>query len=157
MRITLMFTGKTEAGYLKEGLDIYIKRLNRYIPTDIKIISEPFNKPGSPATGTKMSGYKKYVSTQGGSYFKVLLDEKGDQLSSEKFAGLIEKIMTRGYKELIFMTGGAYGFPEEMYREADRTLSLSGMTFTHQMVRLILVEQLYRAMTIIRGEPYHHG
>ena len=156
MRITLIFTGKTEESYLKDGIDLYVKRISRYIPTGIKIISEPVKKSGSHNRGNITDEYKKLTSVKSGQSFKVLLDEKGEQLTSDKFAGFIEKKMVMGYRELVFLTGGAYGFTEEIYHEADSILSLSAMTFTHQMVRLILVEQLYRAMTIIRGEPYHH-
>ncbi len=146
MKIILLFTGKTEESYLKEGIDIYSKRVERYIPHEIKIINER-KKKFTAGNSLPVSGHSSYV---------VCLDEKGDKLSSVDFAKFLEKIMNQGYKELVFVTGGAYGFTERETLRADRLLSLSKMTFSHQMVRLILVEQIYRALTIIRGEPYHH-
>ncbi|MFO7922675.1 MAG: 23S rRNA (pseudouridine(1915)-N(3))-methyltransferase RlmH [Bacteroidales bacterium] len=156
MKIKLLFTGKTEESYLKEGIDIYTQRVKRYIPLEVKIIEEFAKKQGSPARRTKTRKTGRIISGIDKSSFLVLLDEKGKSFSSPEFAGFLEKKIIMGYKEIIFVTGGAYGFPEELYSRANRIISLSEMTFTHQMVRLILVEQLYRAMTIINGEPYHH-
>jgi 23S rRNA (pseudouridine1915-N3)-methyltransferase len=146
MKLILLFTGKTEDSYLKEGIDIYSKRIGRYIPHEIKIINER-KKKFTAGNSLPVLGQSSYV---------VCLDEKGDKLSSVDFAKFLEKMMNQGYKELVFITGGAYGFTEGETLTADRLLSLSQMTFSHQMVRLILVEQIYRALTIIRGEPYHH-
>lgn len=155
MKLKLLFTGKTEDGYLKEGIDIYTKRLRHYIPYEIKIAGE--RKKKSFQQSAKISAeYEKLMSAFDKTAYIVLLDEKGEKLTSEGFAGLIEKNMNHGYRELVFITGGPYGFPENIRNKADRIVSLSDMTFSHQMVRLILVEQIYRAMTIIRGEPYHH-
>lgn len=156
MKIVLLFTGKTEEAYLNEGIGIYIRRLKRYIPVEIRIIGETGKKKAS-AGKHKIRESGKLSIPAGNLSYLALLDEKGDKFNSEEFAGFIEQIMTRGYKELVFVTGGAYGFPELMHRKADRKISLSDMTYTHQMVRLILAEQIYRAMTIIRGEPYHHS
>jgi 23S rRNA (pseudouridine1915-N3)-methyltransferase len=146
MKIILFFTGKTEDSYLKEGIDIYSKRIERYIPHEIKVINERKKKS---TAGNRIPAF-------GQSSYVVCLDEKGDKLSSVDFAKFVEKIMNQGYKELVFITGGAYGFTEGEVPLANRLLSLSDMTFSHQMVRLILVEQIYRALTIIWGEPYHH-
>jgi 23S rRNA (pseudouridine1915-N3)-methyltransferase len=146
MKIILLFTGKTEDNYLKEGMEKYLKRIGRYIPLEVKIINERKKKSISGDLLT-VSGSHSYV---------VCLDEKGDRLNSSGFANFLEKIMNQGYKELVFITGGAYGFSESEKQSANKLLSLSEMTFSHQMVRLFLVEQIYRAMTIIRGEPYHH-
>ncbi len=146
MKIILLFTGKTDDSYLREGIEIYSKRIERYIPHEIKIINERRNKS---AGGGKIPVF-------GQSSYIVFLDEKGEKLSSVNFAKFLEKIMNQGYKELVFITGGAYGFTKEEIIMADRLISLSEMTFSHQMVRLILVEQVYRALTIIRGEQYHH-
>jgi 23S rRNA (pseudouridine1915-N3)-methyltransferase len=146
MKIILLFTGKTEDNYLKEGIEKYSKRIGRYIPYEIKIINERKKKS---AAGDLL--------TASGSYsYVVCLDEKGDKLNSSDFANFLEKIMNQGYKELVFITGGAYGFSESEKQSANKLISLSEMTFSHQMVRLFLVEQIYRAITIIRGEPYHH-
>ena len=156
MKLTLLFTGKTEDSYLKEGIEIYAKRLKRYLPLEIKIIGESVKRSKSSAGRARIRESEIITSAVSRSSYIVLLDEKGKCYSSEEFARFIENIMNRGYRELVFVTGGAYGFSDELYGKADHKVSLSDMTFTHQMVRLILTEQLYRAVTIIRGEPYHH-
>ncbi|TVR73964.1 MAG: 23S rRNA (pseudouridine(1915)-N(3))-methyltransferase RlmH [Marinilabiliales bacterium] len=152
MKITLVFTGRTEEKYISEGIDIYIDRLKHYIPVEIKIAETP----GKKRRSRKGSLIMTEPVRQPGSSLLMILDEKGKKFNSVEFSKLIESAMTAGYKELVFYTGGAWGFPEKTFEKADRVISLSDMTFTHQMVRLILVEQIYRAMTIIRGEPYHH-
>ncbi len=152
MRITLLFTGKTDEPFIRDGIEVYAGRLSHYVPLEIKVAGNEGKKSKSrkgAARGTRLVH-------KSGSSLLVLLDEKGEKLSSAGFSRFIETTMIGGYKELIFYTGGAYGFTKEVYNKADRIISLSDMTFTHQMVRLILVEQIYRAMTIIRGEPYHH-
>lgn len=156
MKLTLIFTGKTQSGYLKEGIDVYIKRLQRYVPVNIRIIEEPGKKSGNYSTRQKTRDNGKIISGIDKNSFIVLLDEKGKAFSSQGFARFVEKTMIYGYKEIVFVSGGAYGFPDNLHKMANKVISLSWMTFSHQMVRLILVEQLYRAMTIIRGEPYHH-
>ncbi len=156
MKLTLIFTGKTEDSYIKEGIEIYIKRLKHYIPLEIKIIGEAGKRSKSSANKAKFFEKDKFVSSGGNSSFVVLLDEKGKKYSSVSFAKFIENITIKGYKELVFISGGAYGLNNELYKMANKLVSLSDMTFSHQMVRLILVEQLYRAMKIIKGEPYHN-
>lgn len=156
MKISLLFTGKTEDSYLKEGIDIYIKRIKHYIPVEIKIIGGRGKKSKTPAGRFKTREVEKLLETTDNSRFVILLDDKGDSFSSEDFAKFIESTIIRGYKEMVFIAGDSYGIPREIYSTANRVVSLSDMTFTHQMVRLILVEQIYRSMTIIRGESYHH-
>jgi 23S rRNA (pseudouridine1915-N3)-methyltransferase len=156
MKITLLFTGKTRENYLKEGIAIYTKRLGRYIPFEIAVLNDGKSRPGNHSGKSKSRDSSKQPPYEGNTTFLVLLDQKGEKFSSESFAGFIQNTMNKGYKELAFMTGGAYGFPDNTYETADKIISLSDMTFSNQMVRLILAEQIYRAMTIIRGEPYHH-
>jgi 23S rRNA (pseudouridine1915-N3)-methyltransferase len=156
MKLILLFTGKTEESYMNEGIALYAKRLRRYIPHEIKILPDTKTGRGQPRGKSRVRAMDKPVVSSGNTAFTVLLDEKGEKLNSGEFAKFIEHTMTRGYKEMIFITGGAYGFADSQYNKADRLISLSDMTFTHQMVRLILIEQIYRAMTIIKGEPYHH-
>ncbi len=151
-----MFTGKTEESYLKEGIEIYTKRIKHYIPLEIRIIGELIKKSKLSSSKANKRESQKLISALDSSSYLVLMDEKGETFSSEGFAKFIEKLTVHGYKEIVFVTGGAFGFPDEFYSKANKIVSLSGMTFTHQMTRLILVEQIYRAMTIIRGEPYHH-
>ena len=137
-------------------IDIYVKRLSHYIPFDIEMISDVKN--------TKNLSEKDQKIQEGASILKflqpndhvILLDEKGKQLSSMEFARFIEKKSHTVAKRLVFVVGGPYGFSDEIYACANEKLSLSKMTFTHQMVRLVFVEQFYRAMTILNNEPYHH-
>lgn len=158
MKITLAFTGKTEPGYLKEGIDIYIKRLRHYAPTRVIIIDDGNKSRGNPARGegAVKGTIDKILASFTTKPFVVLMDEKGEDYNSLQFAEFIEKSMIQGYKELVFIIGGAYGFSDNLKSMATRVLSMSKMTFSHQMARLILAEQIYRAMTIIKGEPYHH-
>ena len=156
MKIKLLVTGKTNKNYLIEGEKDYEKRLSHYCKfSELKI-------PGIK-NGAKFP-YKELIEKEGKlilsnlstSEFVVLLDEEGDQYSSIKFSNFIEiKIMDRA-KSLVFVVGGAFGFSDEVYARADLKISLSKMTFSHQMVRLIFKEQLYRAFTIIKKEKYHH-
>jgi 23S rRNA (pseudouridine1915-N3)-methyltransferase len=140
MKIFLINTGKTKLSYLREGIQIFEKRIRRYIPFESSEIAE----------GRSLV---KYIDK---SDYSVLIDERGRQFSSLDFADYIQKIMNRGLSAVYFFTGGADGFSEEVYERADELISLSKMTFTHEMARLIFVEQLYRALTILKGEPYHH-
>ena len=156
MKLILLFTGKTEEGYINEGVDLYAKRLRRYIPHEIIILPDRKTRQGQPRGKSRAREMDRLMLSSGNTAFTVILDEKGEKLNSCEFAKFIEQTMTRGYKEMVFITGGAYGFTDSLSNKADRLISLSDMTFTHQMVRLILIEQIYRAMTIIKGEPYHH-
>ncbi len=156
MKITLIFTGKTSETYLRDGIDIYTHRLKRYFPCEIIITGEYGKKKGSSVKRKKDRELEKLIKALNSHAYIILLDEKGEKFKSGEFAKFIDRTITGGYREIVFVTGGPYGFPDELYNKANQVISLSDMTFSHQMVRLILVEQLYRAMTIIRGEPYHH-
>ena len=156
MNITVLFTGKTSFKYLKEGLEIYEERLKHYIS---------FRKIELPDIRNSSSISQEQVKEKEGDIILehikpgdtvVLLDQRGKKLTSEGFAKELEKKILSGTKNLIFVIGGAYGFSEAVYQRAGSMLSLSDMTFSHQMVRLIFVEQLYRAMSILNGSPYHH-
>lgn len=154
MKLTLMVVGKTSPGYLQDGIDEYIKRLEHYINFEFRVITTGRgNRNIENLTGKEIA---KIFSATGTGREICLLDEKGKQLSSRELAGFLEKKMASGLKELIFLIGGPYGFPGEFYKSAESILSLSKMTFSHQMVRLLFMEQLYRAFTILNGEPYHH-
>jgi 23S rRNA (pseudouridine1915-N3)-methyltransferase len=156
MKITFLVVGKTENSYLKEGIDDYEKRLKHYV--NFKIIALPnikSNKKTSPEWLKNKEG-EEIIKNFSKSSYKVLLDERGETFSSTAFADFIQKKMNQGLTELIFTVGGAYGFGKQVYEQADMQISLSKMTFSHQMIRLIFVEQLYRAFTIIKNEPYHN-
>lgn len=157
MKVTLIVTGSTKELWLKEGFNDYLSRIRKYIP--LQLIEIPGVKV------TKNTREKEVVEKEGKEILKyvkqdsylVLLDERGKELTSGKFAEWLTHIFNTSKKQLIFVVGGAYGFSEDVKSQADYKLSLSKMTFSHQIIRLIFTEQLYRAFTIINGEPYHHG
>lgn len=156
MKITLLAIGKTNARFLQEGIDQYTKRLSHYIPFELKIL--PDVKTTKALTNEKqkeMEG-QMFLSAIGQGDWVTLLDEKGKEYTSREFASYIDKKTITIPKNLIFIIGGPYGFSQEMYNRANEKLSLSKMTFSHEMIRLFFVEQIYRAMTILKGEPYHH-
>lgn len=156
MKITLLTIGKTDAGYFIEAVNEYQKRLEHYIPFEIQIIPDIKNTKSLTAEQQKeKEGELILKSLQSGDYL-VLLDDKGKEYTSIQFASYIEKKKHTVAKRLVFAIGGPYGFSEAVYTKSNEKLTLSRMTFSHQMVRLIFVEQLYRAMTILNNEPYHH-
>jgi 23S rRNA (pseudouridine1915-N3)-methyltransferase len=156
VKILLFVTGKTDEPYLEEGIRKYTDRIIHYLPFEIVVFQDLKNRRSlSPDQQKKLEGEVILSKLQSGDEV-FLLDEKGRQPSSRGFSEIIEKQMLSGQKRLIFIVGGPYGFSAEMYARAQGKLSLSGMTFSHQMVRLIFVEQLYRALTIIKGEQYHN-
>lgn len=156
MKICLLVIGKTDAYYYEEAIKEYCKRLEHYIPFEIKIIPDLKNTKNFSIEQQKTKEGEAIVKNfQAGDYV-VLLDERGKEYTSLKFAEYIEKKMQTIPKRLIFVIGGPYGFSNEVYNKAQEKLTLSKMTFSHQMIRLIFVEQLYRAMTILNNEPYHH-
>lgn len=156
MKITLLSVGKTEEKYLNQGIDIYLKRLKHYIKLELIEIPELKNTKGLSQDQQKAKEaelvLKKTVATD----YVVLLDERGQELSSLQFADLLNKRMLASTQNLVFIIGGPYGFDDTVYQRANDKLSLSKLTFSHQMVRLFFAEQVYRAFTILKGEPYHH-
>jgi len=156
MKVTLLEVGKTEADYLKRGIDIYLKRISHYLPFKEVVIPALKNTANlSEEVQKQKEGALILAQLQQGDEL-ILLDEKGTTFSSVLFAKYVEKKMTAGTRNLFFVIGGPYGFSNEVYERANGKISLSPMTFSHQMVRLIFVEQFYRAMSILNGEPYHH-
>jgi 23S rRNA (pseudouridine1915-N3)-methyltransferase len=156
MKVIFLVIGKTEAEYLRDGIMVYEKRLVHYLPFENKIISELKNTKNLTFSQIKEKEGALILAQLKADDYLVLLDERGKQLSSVEFSKNIENRMASGIRNLVYVVGGAYGFSEDVYQRANEKISLSKMTFSHQMVRLIFVEQLYRAMTIIKGEPYHH-
>ena len=156
MRIGLILVGKTVNRHFVELIDDYAERVKHYIGFDITVIPELKNtKSLSPEQQKQQEGEMILKQFQAGDHV-VLLDEHGKELCSVEFSKYMEQKMQTVSKRLVFVIGGPYGFSQDVYGRANEKLSLSKMTFSHQMVRLIFVEQLYRAMTIMRGEPYHH-
>ena len=156
MKITLLTVGKTDVKWVKEGLDLYVSRLVHYIPFQVREIPELKNVSALSREQVKAREGALVLKALRPTDEVVLLDEGGREFRSMDFAGWLEERVSRGSRDLVFVIGGAYGFSPDVYSRADSKLSLSKMTFSHQMVRTIFAEQLYRAFTILRGEPYHH-
>lgn len=156
MKITLLAIGKTNAKYLQEGIEQYTKRLSHYIPFELKILPDVKTTKALITDKQKEMEGEMFMSAIQQGDWVTLLDERGKEFTSRDFASYIDKKMITIPKNLIFIIGGPYGFSKAMYDRANEKLSLSKMTFSHEMIRLFFVEQIYRAMTILKGEPYHH-
>ncbi len=156
MRITLLTVGKTNDLSFKNAISEYQKRLKFYISFDIEEIPALKNTKNLTEDNQKQKEGELILKSIQNDDEVVLLDDKGSEFTSKQFSGYIEKKMSSGLKRLVFVVGGPYGFSQEVYSRANDKVSLSRMTFSHQMVRLVFTEQLYRAMTILKGEPYHH-
>jgi len=157
MKISLFVIGKTSKKYLQAGIDDYVKRIGHYVKFEMKVI--PDVKTGNKEA---VSVLKKKEAEQVFKHISdadtlVLLDENGKIFDSVEFAGYIEKKSIASTKHLVFLVGGAFGFADELYTRANDKIALSKMTFSHQAIRFICAEQLYRAFTIIRNEPYHNA
>ena len=156
MKIKLILMGRTQQGFVNEGFDMYKKRIINYLPfEDIVIASLKNTKNLSPDIFREREGelILKKIEKQD---FTILLDEKGNTFNSIDFSRLVQKHMNTGIKNLNFVVGGAYGFSQKIYAQANAKISLSKMTFSHQIIRIIFMEQLYRAMTILHNQPYHN-
>lgn len=157
MKIKLIQAGKTEENYLREGIALFEKRLQHYIP--FQTVTLPALK------NTRHLSVQQQKEKEGAAILNsfhptdriVLLDEGGKSFTSREFASYLEAGMMRSLPQLVFVIGGPYGFSDAVYERAHERISLSKMTFSHQMVRLYFIEQLYRALTILKNEPYHHG
>jgi len=156
VKIIFLAIGKTSEGYLKEGIAVYEKRLRNYLTFEIKILPELKKTSGLSIVEQQTKEGKLLLGSLVPGDKLTLLDERGKQLGSPEFSVFLQKYMLQSVKSMIFAVGGPYGFSKEVYERADDMVSLSKMTFSHQMVRLIFLEQLYRAMTILNNEPYHH-
>ena len=156
MKIVLLVVGKTTESYFVQGIEEYSKRLAHYVPFELTVIPELRNTKSLSTDQQKEREADLILkSLQPGDYL-VLLDEHGREFTSLQFASYLEKKMANIAKRLVFVVGGPYGFPNRVYQAAQEKISLSKMTYSHQMIRLIFTEQLYRAMTILNNEPYHH-
>lgn len=156
MKITLLTVGKTDVRWVREGLDLYVSRLKHYVPFVLNEIPELKNVSALSQDQIKeREGDLVLAGLKPGDEV-YLLDEHGKQYRSVDFARFLQDRMSRSGRDLVFVIGGAYGFAKKVYDRAEGKVSLSEMTFSHQMVRTIFAEQLYRAFTIIKGEPYHH-
>ena len=156
MKITLLTVGKTDRDWVKQGLDIYVSRLKHYIPFNIVEIPELKNVSALTKDQIKTREGELILKNIRPTDDVILMDERGREYTSVELAKVIQEKISYVGKDMVFVIGGAYGFSQEVYSRANSKISLSKMTFSHQMVRAIFAEQLYRAFTIMRGEPYHH-
>ncbi|GHB40025.1 23S rRNA (pseudouridine(1915)-N(3))-methyltransferase RlmH [Mongoliitalea lutea] len=156
MQIKLIAIGKTDSKELEQLIQEYVKRLGFYTKFELDIIPDIKNSKNLSEASQKEKEGELILKKVQQSDELVLLDEQGKHYSSLAFSEYLQKKMNAGLKNLIFVIGGPYGFSDEVYKRANGKLSLSAMTFSHQMVRLFFVEQIYRAHTILRNEPYHH-
>lgn len=156
MNIKLLAIGKTDNKSLQSLIDEYTKRLSFYIKFDLDIIPDIKNVKNLSESQQKQKEGELILAKLSATDHLILLDENGKSFSSVGFADELQKKMNAGIKTLVFVIGGPYGFSEEVYQKANGKISLSAMTFSHQMVRLFVTEQIYRGFTILRNEPYHH-
>ena len=156
MKIKLIMTGKTNVGWVESGIGLYAGRLKHYVNFSMVEIPDIRNTSSMSRELVKAREGDLQMKNIAPSDHVILLDEKGAEFTSAAWAAKLESRISHSSGDIVFIIGGAYGFSDSVYARADEKLSLSRMTFSHQMVRAIFLEQLYRAFTIMRGEPYHH-
>ncbi|MCH5227482.1 MAG: 23S rRNA (pseudouridine(1915)-N(3))-methyltransferase RlmH [Muribaculaceae bacterium] len=156
MEITVISVGKINSSWIQEGIQLFESRIKRYIKYSPIIIPDIRNSKSLSKETIKEEEGKLIMENLASSDIVVIMDEKGKEFTSRDFSEWIQKQMVGGRKRLVLVIGGPYGFSKAVADKADYKISLSKMTFTHEMAKLILTEQIYRAMTILRGEPYHH-
>jgi 23S rRNA (pseudouridine1915-N3)-methyltransferase len=156
VKIRFIVVGKTVPEYLRNAISVYENRLQHYIPFELLCLPDVKHSGKLTELQLKHKEGEMILAQLNAGDELLLLDEKGDLCSSSEFSLMLSKKINAGNRCTVFVAGGAYGFSKDVYAKASSTISLSRMTFTHQMVRLIFVEQLYRAFTIMKGEPYHH-
>ena len=156
MKITLLTVGKTDRDWVKQGLNIYVSRLKHYIPFSVVEIPELKNVSALTKDQIKSREGELILKSIKPTDDVILMDERGKQYTSIELARVLQDKISYVGKDIVFVIGGAYGFSDAVYERANSKISLSRMTFSHQMVRAIFAEQIYRAFTIMRGEPYHH-
>lgn len=157
MTIKLLAIGKTDSKALQGLIDVYAKRLQHYVKFELELIPDLKNSKNLSEDQQKIKEGELILKKISPTDVLVLLDEKGKFLSSTEFSSYLQKKMNSGIKQLVFLIGGPYGFSQEIYTAAAGKISLSKMTFSHQMIRLFITEQVYRAFTILKNEPYHHS
>ncbi len=157
VKVLVLFLGKTDKSYIKEGIEDYVNRISHYLPFEVKVIPDLKKSNNLKADVQKEKEGQLILGQINKGDQLVLLDERGSEFSSVEFSKWLEKQMISSVRQIVFVIGGPYGFSDSVYRRADYRISLSKLTFSHQIVRMIFVEQLYRAMTILNNEPYHHA
>lgn len=156
MKIKLLVIGKTDSGELQKLMDVYLKRLKHYVKFELQVLPDIKNTKNLSVSEQMEKEAQLIMKHAESAESFYLLDENGLEYSSVDFAKLLQKQMNRGIREWVLVIGGPYGFSDVIKQKANGKISLSKMTFSHQMVRLFIVEQIYRACTILRNEPYHH-
>jgi 23S rRNA (pseudouridine1915-N3)-methyltransferase len=156
MKIALLQTGKTSDKNIAEVADLYSNRIKKYMVFEIISLPDIKNVRNMPVQEQKVKEGQKILQSLSTDDYVILLDERGKELRTVEFSGLLGKFFMLPKKRIVFVIGGPWGFSEDVYDRADFRMSLSKMTFPHQLVRLLFLEQLYRVFTIIKGEPYHH-
>jgi 23S rRNA (pseudouridine1915-N3)-methyltransferase len=157
VKIEAWFIGKTSPAYLQIGLDDYAGRIKKYVPFETVIIADIKDAGSYAARDRLLKEGEKVLQKLIPQDYLILLDEGGKEFSSVQFSQFIEKELNKSYKKLIFLVGGSFGFSTELQQRANLKISLSKMTFSHQMVRLFFLEQIYRGFTILNNEPYHNA
>jgi 23S rRNA (pseudouridine1915-N3)-methyltransferase len=153
VKLRVLWIGKTQQAWVRTGIEEYAGRVRRYFPLEITEVRE---EKGSEAESLRVKEGERLLKNLPGNARLVLLDERGTEMTSPQFAAFLGNCRDRGFPELAFAVGGAYGFPDTVRARADLVVAFSLMTFTHQMVRVFLLEQIYRGCTILNREPYHH-
>ncbi len=156
MKIALYLNGRTTEKAIAGAVDEYSGRIGKYNPFEVIVLPDLKNTRNMPPEEQTAREGARIIQSLRGDDYVVLLDEKGKEFTTLEFAGWLEKILMSSHKRIVFVTGGPWGFSPDVYERADMKLSLSKMTFSHQVVRLLFLEQLYRIFTVIKGDPYHH-
>jgi 23S rRNA (pseudouridine1915-N3)-methyltransferase len=156
MKLILLQTGKTTEKYLAEGITNFSDRIKKYVSFEIVTIPELRNTKNMPVNGQKIKEGEKLTEKINDDDYVLLLDDKGKEYNTLEFSRFLEKSFMLQKKRIVFVIGGPWGFSQDLYKRSDAIISLSKMTFSHQVVRLLFTEQLYRALSIIKGDPYHH-
>ena len=156
MKLILLQTGRTTDNYIVEGIANYYERIKKYVSFEIQTIPEIRNTKNMPVNEQKSKEGEKLSEQINNDDYVLLLDEKGKEFDTVEFASFLEKSFMLRKKRIVFVIGGPWGFSDEIYKRSDAKISLSKMTFSHQLVRLLFMEQFYRALTVIKGDPYHH-
>lgn len=156
MKLVLLQTGKTDEAYIRDAVAVYEKRIIKYSRFEIVTLPDVRNAKNMPASVLKEKEGEQMLDTLRSDDMVVLLDDKGKEYTTLQFSSFLSEKMMSSKKRVVFVIGGAWGFDDKVYARADHKMSLSKLTFSHQLVRLLFAEQLYRALTIIAGDPYHH-
>jgi 23S rRNA (pseudouridine1915-N3)-methyltransferase len=156
MKITLLQTGKTVEKFISDGVAEYSARIRKFIPFEIITIPDLKNTKSMPVEEQKQKEGKQILQAIGNEDYVIVMDDKGEDYTTLEFAAQLQKIFLLPKKRAVFVIGGPWGFSGEVYESADLKMSLSRLTFSHQLVRLLFAEQLYRVLTVIKGTPYHH-